>query len=64
MSTNFGIPPAEKTLVYELNDRGVSLLSNDKLEYAEGFVFSRYSEVFQTGNDMKVGIIYLRLDLN
>ena len=57
VSTNFGIPPAEKKLVCELNDRGVSLLSNDELEYAEGFVFSLYSEVFQTDSDTRVRII-------
>ncbi|KAL9975575.1 hypothetical protein ACROYT_G012751 [Oculina patagonica] len=56
VSTNFGVPPAEVKPVCELNDRSVSLLSNDELEYAEGFVFSLYSETFQTaGSDMKDG---------
>ena len=59
VSTNFGIPPAENKFVCELNDRGVSLLSNDELEYAEGFVFSLYSETFQTSVDVEVRI-YLR----
>ena len=58
VSTNFGVSPAENKLVCELNDRGVSLFSNDELEYAEGFVFSLYSETFQTSTDRKVGTIY------
>ena len=54
VSTNFGISSVEKMLVCELNDRGVSLLSDDELEYAEGFVFSLYSEMIQSGSAMKV----------
>lgn len=52
----------ENKLVCELNDHRVSLMSNDELLYAEGFVFSLYSETFQTsGNDMKVGKILFTL---
>ena len=55
VSTNFGVSPAENNLVCELNDHRVSLLSNDELLYAEGYIFSLYSETFQTsGSDMKV----------
>ncbi len=54
VSTNFGVPPAENRPVCELNDRGVSLLSSEELEYAEGFVFSLYSETIHIGSDMKV----------
>ena len=53
VSTNFRIS-SEENPVCELNDRGVSLLSNDELEYAEGFVFSLYSEMIQSGSAMKV----------
>ena len=42
VSTNFGVSPAVKKLVCELNDYRISLLSTDELEYAEGFVFSLY----------------------
>ena len=45
-----------KKLVCELNDYRISLLSKDELQYIEGFVFSLYSETFQIGNDMKVGV--------
>lgn len=58
VSTNFGVSPVENKLVCELNDHRVSLLSNDELLYAEGYVFSLYSETFQTaGSDIKVGVI-------
>ena len=43
-----------KKLVCELNDYRISLLSKDELQYIEGFVFSLYSETFQTGNDMSL----------
>ncbi|KAJ7337232.1 Glycine rich protein [Desmophyllum pertusum] len=55
VSTNFGVSSAENKLVCELNDRSVSLLSNDELGYAEGFIFSLYSETFQTHSDMQEG---------
>lgn len=52
----------ENKLVCELNDHRVSLMSSDELLYGEGFVFSLYSETFQTsGNDMKVGNILFTL---
>jgi len=48
----------ENKLVCELNDHRVSLLSNDELLNAEGYVFSLYSETFQTaGSDIKVRVI-------
>lgn len=59
VSTNFGVSPAENKLVCELNDRSVSLLSNDELGYAEGFIFSLYSEAFQTNSYMQVGFYLL-----
>ena len=60
MSTNFGVLTTENKLVCEINDHGVSLFYNDELEYAEGFVFSLYSEAFQTVVDVEV-TIYLRV---
>ena len=58
VSTNFGVSPMENKLVCELNDHRVSLLSNDELLNAEGYVFSLYSETFQTaGSDIKVRVI-------
>ena len=45
----------DNKLVCELNDRRVSLISNDELIYAEGYIFSLYSETFQTSrSDKKV----------
>lgn len=45
----------ENKLVCELNDHRVSLISNNELLYAEGFIFSLYSETFQTSrSDKKV----------
>ena len=61
VSTNFGVSPEENKLVCELNDRRVSLVSNDELLYAEGYVFSLYSETFLTGSRMKVGDILFTL---
>lgn len=62
VSTNFGVSPVENKLVCELNDHRVSLLSNDELLYAEGYVFSLYSETFQTaGGGIKVGVILFTL---
>ncbi|KAL9975574.1 hypothetical protein ACROYT_G012750 [Oculina patagonica] len=55
VSTNFGVSPADNKPVCELNDHGVSLLSNDELEYAKGFVFSLYSETFQASIDEEGG---------
>ena len=57
VSTNFGVSEDNK-LVCELNDGGVSLLSNNGLTYAESFVFSLYSNVFLIGTDMKVRICF------
>jgi len=62
VSTNFGVSPVQNKLVCELNDHRASLMSNDELIYAEGFVFSVYSETFQTsGFDMKVRDILFTL---
>ena len=55
VSTNFGVSPVDNKLVCELNDRRVSLISNDELIYAEGYIFSLYSETLQTSrSDKKV----------
>ena len=40
----------------ELNDIGVSLLSNSELTYAEGFIFSLYSRAILIGINIKVSI--------
>ena len=62
VSTNFGVSPVQNRLDCELNDHRASLISNDELIYAEGFVFSLYSETLQTsGNDVKVRDIYLNV---
>ena len=53
VSTNFGVSPVENKLVCELNDHSVSLISNDDLLYAEGYIFSLYSETFQTSGSVK-----------
>lgn len=55
VSTNFGVSSVENKLVCELNDHRVSLISNNELLYAEGFIFSLYSDTFQTArSDKKV----------
>ena len=65
MSTNFGVSPVENRLVCELNDHSVSLISNDDLLYAEGYIFSLYSETFQTsGSDTKVNDILFYLNFH
>ena len=59
-STNVGVSQ-DNELVCELNDVGISLLSNEELHRAEGFVFTLYSEVLLHGIDMEVwicGVIY------
>ena len=43
----------ENKLVCELNDHSISLISNDDLLYAEGCIFSLYSETFQTSGSVK-----------
>ena len=55
VSTNFGV--SQNKLVCELNDIGVSLLSNDELTYAEGFIFSLYFSTILIGTDMKVSYL-------
>ena len=63
MSTNFGVSLVENRLVCELNDHSVSLISNDDLLYAKGYIFSLYSETFQTSrSDTKVNDILFYLN--
>ena len=63
MSTNFGVSLVENRLVCELNDHSVSLISNDDLLYVKGYIFSLYSETFQTsGSDTKVNDILFYLN--
>ena len=50
-STNFGISEDNET-VCELNDLGISILGNEKLTYAKGFIFSLFSKV---NNDLSSG---------
>ena len=59
ISTNFGVSEDNK-LVCELNNRDVSLLSNEELTYAEGFTFSLYSSVSIIGTDMKVSFFFFK----
>ena len=58
VSTNFGV--SENKLVCELNNIGVSSLSNGELAYAEGFIFSLYSHAILIGINIKVRIFFLR----
>ena len=60
VSTNFGV--SENKPVCELNDIGLSLLSNSELKYAEGFIFSLYPSVILIGTDMKVRICYAKVN--
>ena len=60
VSTNFGV--SENKLVCELNDTGVSLLSNSKLKYAEGFIFSLYPSVILIGTAMKVRFCFTKVN--
>ena len=55
----------ENKLVCELNDHRVSLISNHELLYAEGYIFSLYSETFHTsGSDTKVNDILFYLNFH
>ena len=50
-STNFGISE-DNEAVCELNDFGISILGNEKLTYAKGFIFSLFSK---GNNDLSSG---------